>query len=157
MIGRSGNDILSGLGGNDALRGDAGADALGGGGADDMSIAARRQRAPCNSTRDLILDFQVGRDRIDLSAIDANTGRRGDQLRAVGQAAFTAPGQLHWNYAFVNGVEHTILEGNVNNNPVRTSASTPRPRRPAVRTASYSDRGRGAGRGGPASPTMISC
>lgn len=101
------------------LRGDAGADALAGGaGADRYVYRGIGDSGTLASTRDVIQDFDVARDRIDLSAIDANTGKRGDQsFVLVGEAAFTAPGQLHWNYVFVNGVEHTILEGNVNNNP----------------------------------------
>ncbi|HWU14644.1 MAG TPA: M10 family metallopeptidase C-terminal domain-containing protein, partial [Caulobacter sp.] len=54
-----------------------GADLLAGGlGADTFVFTAASDSAP--GGRDVILDFAAG-DRIDLSAIDANTGLAGDQ------------------------------------------------------------------------------
>ena len=116
LTGRGGNDILSGFGGNDVLRGDAGADTLtGGAGADRFVYRGTSESGILAGARDVIQDFDTTRDRIDFSEIDANTAKRGDQaFTLVSQTAFTAPGQLHWNYVFIDGVEHTILEGNVN-------------------------------------------
>ncbi|MFG6080278.1 FG-GAP-like repeat-containing protein [Paracoccus litorisediminis] len=103
LIGTSVADILSGLGGNDTLSGGAGQDTLiggagvdllrGGAGADTFVFALRDSASGysgyiSNSTlnplsgagrRDIILDFTHGQDRIDLSGIDTDPSRAGDQ------------------------------------------------------------------------------
>jgi Ca2+-binding RTX toxin-like protein len=68
LIGGTGDDVISGGGGADLL--------TGGFGADTFVFAATSDSGP--GGRDVILDFGAG-DRIDLSAIDANTGLAGDQ------------------------------------------------------------------------------
>ena len=87
----------------------------GGLGADRFVFAATSETP--GSMRDVIADFDPILDRIDLSAIDANTSLGGNQsfklLPAAG-ATFTAAGQLHFTYTAVGGVQHTIIEGNVN-------------------------------------------
>ena len=115
LAGRAGNDRLNGSLGNDNLLGGEGADTLvGGSGVDRLSGEAGPDRfvfvvaaesAP--GAADVIEDFDAGQgDRIDLSAIDANTDRRGnnafDFIRRAefsGQAGelrevFLADGQL---------------------------------------------------------------
>ncbi|WP_206542628.1 serralysin family metalloprotease [Sphingomonas endophytica] len=69
LTGNAGNDVLIGGGGADVLIGGSGADTF-----TFTSITDSRSNA-----RDQITDFTSGVDRIDLSAIDADLGRDGDQ------------------------------------------------------------------------------
>ena len=113
MDGGDGNDSLYGLGGDDTLIGGAGADFLdGGSGADRLEGGLGADRFYFGNAgdahRDVIVDFNVTQgDRIELSAIDANSRLAGDQAFAwIGSAAFgSVAGQLR----FGNG----ILEGDV--------------------------------------------
>ena len=97
LIGRAGNDTLSGGGGQDTLIGGAGVDLLRGGAGADTFVFAARDSAPGYAgyisngalnplsgagQRDIILDFTHGQDRIDLSGIDTDPGRAGDQAFA---------------------------------------------------------------------------
>lgn len=89
IIGNSGNntlsggvgaDILIGGAGNDILVGGAGADTLiGGAGKDTFKYVAVSDSRPGAGQYDTILDFAHSADKIDLSAIDANTNLSGDQ------------------------------------------------------------------------------
>lgn len=84
LVGGTGDDSLSGLGGADILTGGAGADTF---------VFAT---AP-GTHDDRITDFSRRQgDRIDLSAIDANSNQAGNQtFRFVGSAALnTSPGRL---------------------------------------------------------------
>ncbi|MET4897873.1 cadherin domain-containing protein [Sphingomonadaceae bacterium jetA1] len=130
-----GNDVLNGLGGNDKLIGGWGNDTLDGGDGDDILIGGwgkdrltggagkdvfRFESAtdsPASSSRDIITDFHSGEDKIDLSAIDANTSlfAWGDQaftLLTTPGAKFTGAGQLRFSYQMMGGKEYTIVEGN---------------------------------------------
>ncbi len=118
MGGVSGEDILNGGAGNDILIGGDNADRLTGGtGNDIFRYLAKGDTGLTSGTRDVITDFVQGQDKIDLSAIDANTSlfAPGDQaftlLSKVG-ASFTGAAQLRYNYVFINGVEHTMIEAN---------------------------------------------
>ena|GEM_PF-1788471 len=99
LSGRAGNDTLSGGGGHDRLIGGAGVDLLRGGAGADTFVFAARDSAPGQpgyisngalnplsgaGQRDIILDFAHGQDRIDLSGIDTDPGRAGDQAFAWG-------------------------------------------------------------------------
>lgn len=73
----------------------------------------------------MINDFQQGSDRIDLGQIDARTtgpGNAGNQdFSFLGEwngagNEFNGQAQLRFHYVNVGGVEHTYVEGNVNNN-----------------------------------------
>ncbi len=91
--GGAGNDTLGGGGGNDSLLGGAGADSLSGGaGADIFSFANLTDSA--SGQADTIADFSwIEADRINLAAIDANTGIAGDQAFAfLGTGAFIGGG-----------------------------------------------------------------
>ncbi|HEX8525637.1 calcium-binding protein, partial [Allosphingosinicella sp.] len=95
LEGMGGSDTLTGLDGNDILDGGAGQDFLEGGvGADIFRFTSASHSAPGSADR--ISDFVSGTDKIDLSAIDANTGVPGDQAFAyIGSGAFTnSAGQL---------------------------------------------------------------
>lgn len=89
-----GNDRIIGSAGADTIIGGAGADTLtGGGGADTFVFSAVSASLP-GARADHITDFTLG-DRIDLTAIDANTVTAGAQhFTFIGTAAFTAAGQL---------------------------------------------------------------
>lgn len=86
LLGGDGNDRLNGDQGDDTLDGGAGQDRLfGGAGADVFVFAEASDSARRKS--DKILDFQSGVDRIDLTAIDADTDRAGHQAFVWGSSA----------------------------------------------------------------------
>ena len=112
-IGGAGNDSLTGNNAGNLLQGGAGSDTLGGGlgndrlqGGADADIFVFGGPGDSNDytlrsdgkklVPDMLTDFVSGSDRIDLSAIDANTGTAGDDaFTFVGAGAFTgAAGQL---------------------------------------------------------------
>ncbi|MFQ8430651.1 calcium-binding protein [Amaricoccus sp. W119] len=77
LAGNQGDDTLRGSGSTDRLIGGQGADVLrGGGGEDEFVFKGTRGEA---SERDRVADFSQGEDRFDLSAIDANVFRGGNQ------------------------------------------------------------------------------
>ena len=109
LVGGNGDDILIG--------GDDGDTMTGGAGADIFRILVAGDSKGSGSDRDVITDFQRGVDRIDLSAIDANSSISGNQaftLRTGAGAAFTGAGQLRFAFETINGVEHTVVYGNTN-------------------------------------------
>lgn len=100
----------------------------GGLGGDDTFVFGSVATAGKGATADVITDFKVfdTHDRIDVSAIDANGNQAGDPAFAfAGQIAtvvggFGQLGRGQIGYRFVtdaSGVEHTIVEGNVNATP----------------------------------------
>lgn len=118
LDGRSGNDDLYGGRGNDDLYGGSGADDLigglgsdylkGGSGADLFVFDSIRESV-VGGNRDIIADFRASEDDlVDLSGIDANTLRGGNQeFDFIGGSRFTKEaGELR----FVNGV----VQGDVN-------------------------------------------
>jgi Ca2+-binding RTX toxin-like protein len=130
LIGSTGRDVIAGGAGNDVIRGGAGADVLTGGeGADTFVFASMSDSGPSATARDNILDFVgslqngVEHDVIDLSAIDAISGGANDAFvfnptawDGVGNQ-FTGAGQLRYQFVTdANGVESTIISGNVNSN-----------------------------------------
>jgi Ca2+-binding RTX toxin-like protein len=115
LFGGKADDTLKGGGQNDLIHGNLGADTLaGGGGADtfryDMTAESN------SASRDQIIDFTPGTDKIDLSRIDARTNLAGDQAFTwIGAAAFSGTaGQLR---AFQQGGSW-ILEGDTNGDSV---------------------------------------
>ncbi|TKD50759.1 peroxidase family protein [Sphingomonas baiyangensis] len=114
LDGGIGIDTLSGGDGDDILIGGAGADTLtGGAGADIFRYAAGdAPRAVGTTARETITDFNALLDKLDLSAIDANTLAAGDQgFTMIGTAAFSGvAGQLR----YVSG----ILIGDTNGDRV---------------------------------------
>ena len=125
LTGLGGNDTLGGGGGNDTLVGGANRDTLTGGAGSDLFVfSALGDSGTSTLTRDAITDFTQGQDRIDLSLIDALTsgaGSAGNQdftflgeWNGVGNE-FNNQAQLKYHFGNVGGVDHTYVEGNVNN------------------------------------------
>jgi hypothetical protein len=109
IFGGDGDDKLVGGEGRDRLTGGAGRDELGGGRGSDVFIFGSGDTGKTAGTRDRILDFSAKEgDKIDLSAIDANSVKSGDQSFAfVGTKAFSGKaGEL--------ALHGTFLEGDVN-------------------------------------------
>lgn len=81
LLGQGGYDLIDGRGGMDTLVGGKGRDRLYGGQdrvRDTFAFETIYDSRP-GSSRDLVFDFTSRIDRIDLSGIDANVFRRGDQ------------------------------------------------------------------------------
>jgi Ca2+-binding RTX toxin-like protein len=100
----SGNDTIVGGTGNDTLVGGAGKDRFtGDSGRDTFDFNALSELGLTSTTRDVITDFARGHDRIDLSTLDANTARAGNQSFSAPVAgnhfsgAFTRPGELYFD------------------------------------------------------------
>ena len=89
LRGESGNDRMFGHAGNDTLVGGNGVDTLTGGAGEDVFrfFDAGNSRF---ATPDLITDFDVDRDRLDLRAFD---------LDYAGQGRFTGDASLRWDHA----------------------------------------------------------
>ena len=102
LNGDLGNDILNGGFGNDNLIGGLGIDILTGGAGNDAFIYTSIADSPSGFNRDVITDFELSFDRIDLSAIDANPFLLGNNaftwtgfnglINAAGQARFIQSG-----------------------------------------------------------------
>jgi Ca2+-binding RTX toxin-like protein len=95
--GRGGNDTLVGGTGNDRLIGGGGADVLyGNAGADEFVWYSIIETGVSSSQSDVIMDFTLW-DWINLSAIDADETRGGDQaFEFIGRQHFDAPGQIRY-------------------------------------------------------------
>lgn len=115
LYGEAGNDRLYGDAGNDTLYGGTGLDDLyGGTGADRFIFKSVSELGTTKTATDTIFDFNRSQgDRIDLSAIDANTRLSGDQSfafigsgafsKVAGQLRFDTSGSKHYVYGDVNG------------------------------------------------------
>ena len=91
LFGDAGDDELRGSSGNDRFEGGRGADRLyGGSGADVFVFEYRSESTVAAKGRDTIFGFRSAQqDKIDVSAIDANTRSAGDQaFRFIGDDAF---------------------------------------------------------------------
>lgn len=86
LLGGAGADTLSGGAGADTLNGGAGRDVMFGGVDSDRDVFVFRAVADSarGVSRDVIHDFVSGVDVLDLSGIDANTARSGDQAFVFG-------------------------------------------------------------------------
>lgn len=112
MYGDGGNDTITGGNGADTIYGGAGADQMNGGaGADRFVYNSASHSGVTTGTRDFIYGFQQNVDKIDLSAIDANSTVSGNQaFTFLGTGAHGAGGTL--NYAHSGG--NTIVSGDIN-------------------------------------------
>src|SRR6185436_13587412 len=75
----AGNDTLDGGGGLDLFLGGAGRDVLTGGAGNDIFVFGTKDSGVTRATRDVINDFEPGKDSINLSVIDADTIAANDQ------------------------------------------------------------------------------
>ena len=114
LSGNSGANRLNGMSGNDTLTGGAGGDTLTGGkGADTFTFLSVTESLATTKGRDTISDFSRPQgDRIDLSAIDANSPVEGHQdFVFLGTAAFGKTGGELRTQKYGTG---TLLLGEVN-------------------------------------------
>lgn len=112
LEGNTASNILKGGAGNDRLYGGSGADKLYGGTGADTFIFKKISESTM-TVRDMIYDFSRSQgDKINLSAIDADTVSSGDQaFTFVGEKAFTqTAGELRYTHA--NG--DSYIYGDVN-------------------------------------------
>ena len=97
LSGGAGKDTIDGGTGKDKITGNAGADVMTGGtGADTFIFTALSDSTPALAGRDRITDFSHSDlDRIDLSALDANTALAGNQAFVLVADDFTGtPGEI---------------------------------------------------------------
>ena len=118
LAGNGGNDYLYGGSGNDKLTGGVGADDLwGGSGADTFIFKSIKETTVSGVGRDTIFDFSTRqKDKIDLSAIDANTTKGGNQAFSfIGTKAFGGKaGELRYEKA----KSDTYIHGDVNGDKI---------------------------------------
>ena len=98
IFGDAGNDDLRAGDDNDEIEGGLGADIMRGGwGRDAFYYADAADTGKTATTRDIIVDFEHGADKIDVFDIDGNTALADDQdftlTAANGTGGFTAAGQ----------------------------------------------------------------
>jgi Ca2+-binding RTX toxin-like protein len=99
LTGNAGSNRLDGGGGNDRLIGGDGVDYLTGGvGADtfvgEINATKSATKLLGNISIDVILDFQSGTDKIDLSGIDAIAGVAGDQAFKLNHSGNPGVGEI---------------------------------------------------------------
>ncbi|MHC5748081.1 MAG: calcium-binding protein [Nostoc sp.] len=117
LYGVGGNDTLDGGAGPDKLVGDVGTDSLIGGAGNDVFVFYSVSDSQPGLSRDIIKDF-VGNgnlpgDIIDISDIDANTTKKGDQaFTYIGTRAFTAAGQIRYSGGILQGNTDSNLAAN---------------------------------------------
>ena len=92
ILAGAGDNDLHGGDGNDTLTGGSGEDFLFGEGGADVFRFTSMGDGP-----DHVVDFETGIDRIDLSAIDANTRLRGDQAFTFVPSGPLAAGQIRYD------------------------------------------------------------
>jgi hypothetical protein len=104
LIGGAGADALTGGAGDDALFGGLGADLLTGNGGADRFVYTDTAQSGSGGI-DRILGFATGTDKIDLSAIDANSGADGNQAFTLsGDGSFhNLAGELRTIWDSANG------------------------------------------------------
>jgi beta-glucanase (GH16 family) len=109
---KSGDDVVFAGAGNDIIVGSSGKDRLYGQSGDDTFVFASTSHSRVGSKRDVIIDFKVAHDKIDLHLMDANTKLAGDQAFTWSKSKHFsgAAGELH----ALSGGGVTILEGDVN-------------------------------------------
>lgn len=115
LDGNAGNDILNSAGGNDKIYGGAGRDTMTGGTGDDIFLfKAVSDMGKTVASRDVITDFTHGQDKIDLSALDANSKIAGSQafsFLATDDQSFThKAGEVAWH----TQSGRTVVQGDTN-------------------------------------------
>ncbi|MFC1458680.1 calcium-binding protein, partial [Microvirga arabica] len=112
---QSGTDTIWGIenivtgSGNDVITASRNVNVMDGGAGNDTF----RFLSAADANGDTILGFQPG-DRIDLSAIDANTGAAGKQAFTLANgSSFSGPAQLVISHETRDGGDYTVVSGNV--------------------------------------------
>jgi Ca2+-binding RTX toxin-like protein len=111
LWGHNGDDTMAGGLGNDTLIGGQGKDVLNGRAGKDIFVFTATSESPDRAGADTILDLQ-NTDRIDLSAIDADSTTKGNQAFHLVSAFTHHAGELRLLGADGGG-PHTFLEGDV--------------------------------------------
>lgn len=108
LDGGDGNDEMAGLDGRDRLIGGLGSDDMRGNADADVFVFRSIAEAPAGAGQDLIRDFEVGVDRLNLDLIDADVAAAGNQQFTYigGQAFSNTAGELRY--------DSNILRGDVN-------------------------------------------
>ncbi|WP_335752015.1 calcium-binding protein [Sulfitobacter sp.] len=112
LFGMKGDDFLVGGTGNDTLAGGGGVDRLfGGDGADVFDFNSAKENSLLLG--DVIVDFSIGEDHIDLTDIDANSIANGYQtFTSLGSAAFSGTaGELRFDTDGTDGFVLTDVDG----------------------------------------------
>ena len=116
--GNAADNVLIGNTGNNVITGGAGVDTLTGGLGVDTFVFGPGDTGTTAGQRDLITDFTPGTDKLDIAAIDANSGTTAnDAFRFLGSAAFDGEaGALHTRYEAAGNL--TVLEADRNGDGV---------------------------------------
>lgn len=121
LIGGDGNDTLEGGDGQDILIGGRGKDIMTGGeGADVFKFNAVTEMGTTAATRDVITDFNIFLDTIDLTAIDADsTTKAFDRFDFIGSRAFSGEaGELRVGQTLIGGQVAYLVQGDRNGDAV---------------------------------------
>jgi Ca2+-binding RTX toxin-like protein len=111
LLGEEGDDTLWGGTGDDILNGGIGADILfGGAGADRFAFINLNEVGLAPGTRDVVMDFEDGIDKIDLGGIDADSVHSGNNVFRLSQTALHdgLPGSLR--LVVVNGDTYVMAD-----------------------------------------------
>jgi Ca2+-binding RTX toxin-like protein len=110
LLGLAGNDNLQGAAGNDTLDGGAGVDTLtGGSGIDVFRFSSVADIGNNPLLRETINDFLTGTDRLDFSAIDADTTRAGQQqFSFVATSGILGAGLLRFENGILFGYDGSM-------------------------------------------------
>jgi Ca2+-binding RTX toxin-like protein len=115
--GGAGNDLLDGGPDSDGLIGGAGKDVMSGGTEGDNFILRSVMESRRGANRDVIKDFSLTEDAIDLRAIDARAGGTDNVFNFIGAKHFHhKAGELRYVQIDAAGTvdDETIVEGDVN-------------------------------------------
>ncbi|RIH74011.1 hypothetical protein BJG01_21095 [Vibrio splendidus] len=121
ILGHAGNDVLLGAGGDDILLGGDGSDILIGGLGDDILTGGdgddifKWVDEPLDDYRDVITDFEVGSDRIDLSELLHDENTMDDVLEHLSAKISDNNQDLELTITNDQGSQTIVLQGQANN------------------------------------------
>jgi Ca2+-binding RTX toxin-like protein/subtilisin-like proprotein convertase family protein len=118
LTGSTGANVVDGGLGNDFIVGGLGADILwGGGGADTFDFNAINETGNTAVTRDVIMDFEQGVDRIDLSTVDASSALLGNNVFVFTGEASSFQSAPAGEIRFVHENGMTVIYGDTDRDP----------------------------------------